>query len=157
MINILNLAESTKEKKLVKAIIWQPHLQKRTIISYKRYLNLCSWKWLWPSSNLLLSRTPLRLLPLWNAHLLTGVINFKMHFFENTEVTSISNSMSNLFHSVMVDGKEEFGLFLKMVCMFFKRGMYTHILSKIKWWLKRFAYWITTYFWYASTNSVMAI
>ena len=62
----------------------------------------------------------------------TSPTSFKMHFFENTEVSSISNSMSNLFHSVMVDGKEEFGLFLKMVCMFFKREMYTHILSKIK-------------------------
>ena len=119
--------------------------KKRTNISNKHWLNLCSCKWLRPSSNLLLSRTPLRLL-YWNTHLVTGVINFKMHFLENIEASSISNSMSNLFHSMMVDGKKELCLNLEMLCMFFKREMHNHILCRIKWWLKGFVYWITTYF-----------
>ena len=74
-------------------------------------LDLWSCKWFMSSRNLAVSRTPLMVALKHIAHTASNSflrsIFFFFFFFANIEVSSILNSISNLFQSIMVDGKKK--------------------------------------------------
>ena len=83
------------------------------------FLNLCSWRWLSPSRNLVKYWTPFRL---WHPNMLfaVGLINFKILFLKILRLGAFWISGSNLFHSMMTDGKK---VFLKKLCLTLKWGI----------------------------------
>ena len=88
--------------KIVSAFFLQ--LQSKLSISWKLRLNLCSKRWISPSRSLLRSFTPRRL---WQTKILfpVGLMSFKIFDLKMLSVYELRMSKSNLFHSIMVDGK----------------------------------------------------
>ena len=104
----------------------QPQVQSGFNVSWKLFLNLCSWRWLSPSRNLVKYLIPFRL---WQPNMLfaVGLINFKIFFLKMFRLGAFSVSESSLFHSIMTDGKE---VFLKKLCLSLKWGMLFAFLLK---------------------------
>ena len=89
------------------------------IVSWKLFLNLCSWRWLSLSHNLVKYLIPFML---WQPNMLfvVGLINFKILFLKILKLGGFWISGSSLFHSVMTDGKK---VFLKKLCLTLKWGI----------------------------------
>ena len=75
--------------------------------SRKLCLNLCSRRWIKPKPSLVISFIPIGL---WQLKVLLGVghINCKMLFWKRTNFSELLILFSRLFHSITVDGKNEF-------------------------------------------------
>ena len=82
-------------------------LQSGLSISWKLCLNLCSGRRLSPSCSLVSSFTPIGL---WQPKILFAVclMNFRIFDLKMLSVSELRMLESNLFQSVMVDGKYEF-------------------------------------------------
>ena len=87
-----------------------------TLAKMNNYIKLDLWpcKWFMSSRNLAVSRTPLMVALKHIAHTASNsflrsffFFFFFFFFFANIEVSSILNSISNLFQSIMVDGKKK--------------------------------------------------
>ena len=84
-----------------------------TLAKMNNYIKLDLWpcKWFMSSRNLAVSRTPLMVALKHIAHTASNSFLrsffFFFFFFANIEVSSILNSISNLFQSIMVDGKKK--------------------------------------------------
>ena len=85
-------------------------------VSWKLFLNLCSWGWLAPSRNLV---KYLILFRLWQSNMLfaVGLINFKTLFLKILRLGVFWISESSLFHSIMADRRK---VFLKKLCLTLK-------------------------------------
>ena len=97
----------------------QPQVQTGFNVSWKLFLNLCSWRWLSPSRNLVKYLIPFRL---WRPNMLfvVSLINFKIFFLKILRLGEFWISGSSLFHSMMTDGKK---VFLKKLCLILKWGI----------------------------------
>ena len=84
-----------------------PQLQIGLSVSWKPCLNLCSRKWLKPSLDLVSNLTPLRLWQL-KTLLPEGRINFKRLFLKIFKLSELRIFRSNLFDSMIAEGKKEF-------------------------------------------------
>ena len=84
-----------------------PQLQSGLSVSSKMCLILCSRRWISPSRNLLSSFTTIGL---WQSKILfaVGLINLGIFDLKMLSVSELWMLESNLFHSIMVDGKYEF-------------------------------------------------
>ena len=83
-----------------------------TLAKMNNYIKLDLWpcKWFMSSRNLAVSRTPLMVALKHIAHTASNSFLrsfFFFFFFADIEVSSILNSISNLFQSIMVDGKKK--------------------------------------------------
>ena len=85
----------------------RPQLHNGFKVSWKLCLNLCSRKWLRPTRSLVSNLIPSRLSIL-KMLLGLGRINFKMDFLNTSKLTEFRTLKSNLFHSVITDGKNVF-------------------------------------------------
>ena len=76
-------------------------------VSWKLCLNLCSRRWLSPSCSLVSSFAPIGL---WQPKILfaVGLMNLRIFDLKTLGVSELRMLESNLFHSIMVDGKYEF-------------------------------------------------
>ena len=85
----------------------QPQVQSEFNVSWKLFLNLCSWRWLSPSRNLVKYLIPFRL---WQPNMLfvVSLINFMIFFLKILRLGEFWISGSSLFHSMMTDGKKVF-------------------------------------------------
>ena len=97
----------------------KPQQQNRFKGSWKLCLNLCSSKWLKPSHSLVINLIPLGLWQL-KRLLADGLINFRILFLKILKLLAFLMLRSSLFHSIIVDVKEEF--FIK-VCLVLKKGI----------------------------------
>ena len=82
-------------------------LQIGVSVSWKLCLNLCSQRWLTSSCSLVSSFTPIGL---WQSKILfaVGLLNLRIFDLKMLSVSELRMLESNLFHSIMVDGKYEF-------------------------------------------------
>ena len=87
--------------------------------SRKLCSNLLSRRWLKPNLSLVISFIPIGL---WQLKVLLGVgrMNCKMLFLKKAKFLELLVLFSRLFHSIRVDGKNEF---LKKVCLTLNRGV----------------------------------
>ena len=97
----------------------KPQQQNRFNESWKLCLNLCSSKWLKPSHSLVINLIPLGLWQL-KRLLADGLINFRILFLKILKLLEFLMLWSSLFHSIIVDVKEQF--FIK-VCLVLKKGI----------------------------------
>ena len=81
--------------------------------SRKLCLNLWSLRWIKPNLSLVISFIPIRLSQL-EVLLRVGRMNCKMLFLKRGRLSELLILLSRLFHSITVDGKNEF---LKKVCL----------------------------------------
>ena len=83
-----------------------PQLQNGLRISWKLCLNLCSRRWLSPSRSLVSSFSPKGL---WEPKILfaVGLMNLRVFDLKMLSVSELQMLESNLFRSIMVDGKYE--------------------------------------------------
>ena len=95
----------------------RPHKQNGFRVSWKLCLNLCSRKWLRPRRSLVRYLIPLQL---WQLETLfgDGLINFNKFFLKTLRSAALRRLVSNLLHSVTVDGKKEL---LKDLCLVWNR------------------------------------
>ena len=87
--------------------------------SRKLCLNLWSLRWLKPNLSLVISFIPVGL---WQLKVLfwVGRMNCKILFLKRTKLSELLILLSRLFHSITVDGKNEF---LKKVCLTLNLGI----------------------------------
>ena len=87
--------------------------------SRKLCLNVWSLRWLKPNLSLVISFIPIGL---WQLKVLLGVgcMNCKMLFLKRARLFELLTLLSRLFHSIAVDGKNEF---LKELCLTLNLGM----------------------------------
>ena len=87
--------------------------------SRKFCLNLLSLRWLKTNLSLVISFIPIGL---WRLKALLGVgwMNCKMLFLKRVRLSELLILLSRLFHSITMDGKNEF---LKKVCLTLNLGM----------------------------------
>ena len=83
--------------------------------SRKLCLNLWARRWLKPNLSLVISFIPIGL---WQ--LKVGRMNCKILFLKRAKLSELLILLSRLFHSITVDGKNQF---LKKVCLTLNRGM----------------------------------
>ena len=99
-------------------------LYKGLIVSWKLFLNLCSLKWLNPSLNLVINLSPLGLWQLWT-EFGDGRINLRMLVLKSNKLSAFLRPGSNLFYSMIVDGKNEF---LKKLLFVLRTGLFSAFL-----------------------------
>ena len=89
----------------------QPQVKSGFNVSWKLFLNLCSWRWLGPSRNLVKYLIPLRL---WQPNMLlaVGLIDFKILFLKILGLRVFWTSGSSLFHLIMTERKFFFNYYL---------------------------------------------
>ena len=83
------------------------HLHKGFKVSWKQWLNLCSWRWLRPRRNHVKSLIPRGL---WISKILLahGRMKFRSFFLKVLRLAEFLMSRSSLFHSVIAERKNEF-------------------------------------------------
>ena len=54
-------------------------------------------------------------------------MNFRISFLKTLKLSHFRRLTSNLFHSIIVDGKKEF---LKKLCLVLKQGILSEVLSE---------------------------
>ena len=83
------------------------HSHKGFKVSWKQYLNLCSWRWLRPRSSLAKSLIP-RELWISKTILAQGLMEFKSFFLKLLKLAKFLMLRSSLFHSGIAEGKMSF-------------------------------------------------
>ena len=95
-----------------------PQLQRRLMQFWKLWLNLCSRRWLSPRRSRVISLIPLWLYEL-KKPLGVGLINLRILLLKIPKLSAFRMARSNLFHSMIADGKK---VFLKTLCLMLIRG-----------------------------------
>ena len=96
-------------------------LHKRFNDSWKLCLNLCSLKWFKPRRSHVISLIPLGLWQLYTG-LAVDLINWRIFILNVRKLPELRRLGSNLFHSEIVDRKNE------KIMFWFKNGKVVHIL-----------------------------
>ena len=94
-------------KKCILDSISLPHLHKGFKVSWKQYLNSCSWRWIRPRRNLVKSLIPRGL---WISKILLaqGCRKFRSFYSKVLRLAEFLMSRSSLFHSVISERKKSF-------------------------------------------------
>ena len=110
-----------------------------TLAKMNNYIKLDLWpcKWFMSSRNLAVSRTPLMVAikHIANTACNSFLISFFFFFFLQI-LRWVAYWIRYLIYSNQswLMGKKRIILFLENLCKFFKRGMHTHFVRRIKWW-----------------------
>ena len=83
------------------------HSHRRFKVSWKKWLNLCSWRWLRPRHNLVKSLIA-RALWIWKKLLAQGHMKFRSLFLKVLRLAEFLMLRSSLFHYNIAEGKNEF-------------------------------------------------